>query len=54
MDNFSLLILILLVLNGSCYLILASILATEFGDRDIKSYYYGYMLCAYPLAAMLT
>ena len=47
-------ILLLINLNiGISYLVLASVLATEFGERDIESHYFGYMISAYALTAVV-
>ena len=54
MDRFTLLLLSLLFINGSVFFLLASVLAAEFGDRHIESHNYGYMLCAYSLAASIS
>ena len=53
MGLFIALLLLVNLLIGCWYLILACILATEFEDRDIEPHYYGYILGAYALSSIL-
>ena len=53
MDLFIALLLLVNLLIGCWYLILACILATEFEDRDIEPHFYGYILGAYALSSIL-
>ena len=54
MDLASIVILLTILHAALWYLVLASILATEFDDRKIESHYYGYILGVYALFAVLS
>ena len=54
MAVFTLLLILVILLNGMWVLMLASVLATEFGYRNIPSYEYGYILSSSSISSMIT
>lgn len=54
MDPYTLLLLALNLSTCTSYLLLASLLEAEFDGRNIKSYYFGYIIASYGLFAIVS
>ena len=54
MDAFSALLLLINIPTGVTYLMLASVLSSEFDDRGIKSYIYGFVIGSFALSSIVS
>ena len=54
MNSFSAFLVTLNIPTGITYLLLASVLSSEFDDRNIKSYIYGIMIGSFAFASIIS